>query len=94
MAKASKPTKAQVEALELNTVQNVQTEPDLPKSKDPEELAFKRSQRKDFDPNRLENPYFTAMSEEQAKEVVKSYGDFKGNEVPNDLARARQILGK
>lgn len=85
---------AEAEALEINTVQNVQHEPDLPKSKDPEEIAFRKSQKKDYDPNRLENPYFTAMNEEKAKDVVKSYGKFDGDEVPNDLAQARKVLGK
>lgn len=57
-----------------------------------EERAFKKSQKDNYDPNRLENPYFTAMSVKEAKEIVKSYEGSKPLEEPNDLKQAKEVL--
>jgi len=63
----------------------------LSKPLTPEQLAFKNAQNS-FSVNTLENPYATGMTLAKAEEIIKQYGDFKGNEVPNDLAQARKIL--
>jgi hypothetical protein len=60
----------------------------------PEQAAFQKSSVEGYDPNRLENPHAVHMTPAMAEEIVKKYGDFKGNEVPNDLLQARKILGK
>jgi hypothetical protein len=59
-----------------------------------EEAAFQKGSVEGYDPNKLENPHSTAMTIAQAEEIVKRYGDFKGNEIPTELARARKILGQ
>jgi hypothetical protein len=57
-----------------------------------EEAAFQKGSVEGHDPNKLENPHASAMTVAQAEEIVSRYGDFQGNEVPNELARARKIL--
>lgn len=56
----------------------------------PEQRAFQNANATTV--NTLENPYATGMTLAKAEEVIKHYVDFKGNEVPNDLAQARKIF--
>lgn len=60
--------------------------------KNAEEVAFQKGSVEGHDPNKLENPHSTVMTVAQAEQIVKNYGEFTGNEVPNELARARKIL--
>ena len=57
-----------------------------------EQKAAKKAE-KGHNANRLENPHATGMSVSQAKEVVKKYGDYKG-ETPDELKRARDVLSR
>jgi hypothetical protein len=88
MAKAAKPQVNPV-ALENPTVANDDL---IEEGLTAEEKAFKKSQKDGFDPNRLENPHARLPSLEEAKATVKSYGDFTGKEVPNDLVAARYVI--
>lgn len=85
------------EADTVNTVENndVATDAGLSATKqadNAEAKAAKKADKKDHNPNRLENPHAVGMTLDQANAVVKKYGDFKGKETPNDLAQAREVI--
>lgn len=95
MAKAAKP-KEEEQKLTPDDVEKIIEKVDkgYVEPKNPEEAAFQKGSVEGHDPNKLENPHATVMTEAQAKEIVKKYGDFQGNEVPDELARAKKILGQ
>jgi hypothetical protein len=86
---ANKKPKSDTAALENPTVAN---EDQIEEGLTAEEKAFKKSQKDGYDPNRLDNPHARLPSLEEAKATVKSYGDFTGREVPNDLLAARYVI--
>jgi hypothetical protein len=62
--------------------------------KTPEEVAFQKGSVEGYDPNRLENPHATPMTQQEAEDVVKKYEGTTYIETPNELLRAQQVLSK